>query len=115
MRKCVLCGKEYEFCPTCNKDKHKPLWYKLYHDENCKSIFEALNNYNFELATKEEAKEILAKCDLSIELNDRYMHEINSIMEEPKKSKQSKKVEEVTEVEEVEAELKAEIEPEVEF
>jgi hypothetical protein len=111
MRKCVLCGKEYEFCPTCNKDKHKPMWYKLYHDENCKNIFDALNNYHFELTTKEEAKDILSKCDLSIELADNYRHEIHTIMTEPKKNKQVKKVEEIEEVKE---EPKAEIEPEVE-
>lgn len=108
MRKCVLCGKEYKFCPTCNNDKHKPLWHKLYHDENCKNIFDALNNYNFELATKEETKEMLSKCDLTLELSEHYRNEINAIMAEPKKSKQSKKVE-------IEEEPKAEIEPEVEI
>ena len=82
MRKCVLCGKEYEYCPSCPKDARKPLWHKLYHSENCRNIFEALNNYNFKLATKEETKEVLSKCDLTIELNDHYRGEVNEIMTE---------------------------------
>ena len=95
-RKCVLCGKEYEYCPSCPKDKDKALWHKLYDNENCRNIFEALNNYNFKLATKEETKMILSRCDLTVELNDHYRGEINAIMAEPKKTKsQPKKAEEV--------------------
>ena len=96
MRKCVLCGKEYEYCPNCPKDSRKPLWHKLYHSENCRNIFEALNNYNFKLATKEETQEILSKCDLSIELNDHYRGEIEAIM--PKKRGMRAKVMIVDEV-----------------
>jgi len=91
MRKCVLCGKEYEYCPNCPKDSRKPLWHKLYHSENCRNIFESLNNYNFKLATKEETQEILSKCDLSIELNDHYRGEIDAIM--PKKRGTRAKIE----------------------
>ena len=90
MRKCVLCGKEYEYCPGCPKDYRKPLWHKLYHDENCRNIFEELNNYNFKLATKEETKDILSNCDLTIELNDHYRSEIEAIMSKPKRGMRAK-------------------------
>lgn len=82
-RKCILCEKEYNYCPTCTKDRNKPLWYKLYDSENCKNIFNALNDYNFNLINKEEVKALLKNCDLSIELNDHYRGEIDAIMEEP--------------------------------
>lgn len=80
MRKCILCGKEYEYCPTCPKDKDKAPWHKLYHSENCRNIFNALNDYNFKLVTKSEAKTRLSACDLTIDLNDHYRGEINDIM-----------------------------------
>lgn len=89
-RKCILCKKEYNYCPNCNKDRNKPTWYRLYCSQACHDIFDILNNYNFKLITKEEAKMLLSKCDLSIvsELNDHYRAEIESLMAEPKKKKE---------------------------
>lgn len=84
MRKCILCGKEYEYCPSCPKDKDKALWHKLYHSENCRNIFNTLNDFNFNLIDKTQAQERLSACDLSVELNDHYRNEINAIMEKPK-------------------------------
>lgn len=94
-RKCVLCGKEHEYCPNCPSDKNKALWHKLFCSENCKNIFNALNDYNFKIIAKKEAQEALSKCDLTIELNDHYRNEINAITTEP---------EEVVEIQ-VEAEI----------
>lgn len=90
MRKCVLCGKEYEYCPSCPKDKSKALWHKLYDSENCRNIFTALNDYSFKLVTKEEAKELLSKCDLTLELNDHYRGEIDEIMSKSKRGLRAK-------------------------
>lgn len=117
MRKCVLCGNEYEYCPNCTKDRNKPTWYKLFDGENCHGIFNALNDYNFNLATKEDTQKILSKYDLSMSFNDHFRNEINEVMTgseeiKVKKTKQSKKIEEVEEIKE---ELQAEIEPEVEI
>lgn len=92
-RKCILCQKEYNYCPTCNKDRNKPLWHKLYDSENCKNIFNALNDYNFNLISKEEAQAKLKCCDLSIELNDHYRGEIDAIMAKPEVVVEPKKVE----------------------
>ena len=89
-RKCVLCKKEYEYCPNCTKDSRKPLWYKLYCSDNCHNIFEALNNYNFKLSTKEDTQAILSKCDLTLELNDHYRGEINEIMLKSKRGLRAK-------------------------
>ncbi len=117
MRKCVLCGNEYEYCPNCTKDRNKPTWYKLFDCENCHGIFNALNDYNFNLITKEDAQNILDKYDLSINLNDHFRNEIHEVMSEPAeiKVKKSKQVKKIEEVEEVKEELQVEIEPEVEI
>ena len=82
-RTCVLCKKEYKYCNSCSKDKLKPVWYDLFDCENCKNIFQALNDYNFELITKEEAAEILKQCDLSEvdKLGENYRQEIADVLD----------------------------------
>ena len=84
-RKCILCGKEYEYCPSCRKDAKKETWYAIYDSENCKNISKALTDYNLKRITKEEANETLSTCDLSIKLNDHYRSEIEEIMTKPKR------------------------------
>jgi len=64
-RKCLLCGHEYEYCPTCARDANKPIWYRNYHDENCKTIFHVLCDFNADNISQDEAREILAGCNLS--------------------------------------------------
>ena len=61
---CVVCGKEYEYCPNCAKYNTLPKWHTIFHDENCKTIFEICNSFVGGDITKEEAKAALAKCDL---------------------------------------------------
>ena len=84
-RKCILCGSEYKYCPSCKKDAKKEPWHKLYDNANCRNISKALTDYNLGKITKEDARETLSKCDLSIKLNDHYRSEINAIMAKPKK------------------------------
>jgi tRNA G26 N,N-dimethylase Trm1 len=87
-RECYLCGKEYQYCPTCSQDKMKPTWMAEFHDENCKNIFDFCTRFNMELMTKEEAKEALEKCDLSNKENFKsYVKEdiANIFYEEVKK------------------------------
>ena len=45
MRKCVCCGKEYEFCPNCGK-KSQPLWMVSFCSETCKDLFNLVSAYN---------------------------------------------------------------------
>ena len=102
--KCVLCKTEYEYCSGCRKHRLEPIWKKLYCSENCKNIFTALNDYSFKKATKEETKELLSKCDLSLDLNDYYRGEIEEIMSKPKRGFRQKAniIDEVIDVELVE-------------
>lgn len=63
-RKCLLCGKEYEYCPTCTKDYNKPIWYRNFHEENCRTIFYILTDYKAGNLSKEDAVEALDHCNL---------------------------------------------------
>ncbi len=45
LRKCVCCGKEYEYCPNCGK-KSQPLWMVSFCSETCKDLFNLVSAYN---------------------------------------------------------------------
>lgn len=89
-RKCIVCGNEYSYCRTCPKDAKKESWYALYDNENCKNISQALTDYNFKRITKEEAKDALAKCDLSIKLGEYYRTALDLVMSKPKRGARAK-------------------------
>lgn len=66
-RTCKVCGLEYYFCPACSATKAnpQPKWRINYCSENCKTIFDTVVKYNCETITKDEAADVLSKCDLS--------------------------------------------------
>lgn len=68
-RKCICCGEKYSYCNNCYDFRNLPLWMNSFHDENCKDIFQICTDYNFKLLTREQAKEMLSKCDLSNRAN----------------------------------------------
>ena len=45
IRKCVCCGKEYDYCPNCAK-KEQPSWMFAYCSEGCKELFNIVSAYN---------------------------------------------------------------------
>ena len=65
MRKCVVCGTEYEYCSTCSRHKSKAKWMNTFHDEKCKNIYDICVQYNANMLTKTEAQEALAAYDLA--------------------------------------------------
>ncbi len=69
MRKCVVCGQEYEFCPTCAESADEPTWRLMFHDLNCREIYNISTAYLAKQMTKEEAIEAYKKTDLSIRDN----------------------------------------------
>ena len=38
-KKCIVCGAEYSYCPSCRDDRNKPKWMNRYDKEDCKDIF----------------------------------------------------------------------------
>lgn len=104
-RKCLICGKEYSYCPNCGPDKKKPTWYALFHNENCNGIYDACTEYRDGIIDLATAKNRLNALDLS-GINDEGFNagtrkQINNILNtvevEPENGSE---VEEVDEVEE---------------
>lgn len=87
---CILCHKEYKYCSTCRKDAKQEIWRMLYDTENCKNISKALTDYNLGKIAKEEVRECLSQCDLTIELPENYRNEINSLMAKPRRASKPK-------------------------
>lgn len=64
-RKCIVCGKEYYYCPNCANDSSKPTWMFIFHDDNCREIYKIASGYIGNVYSKEIAKKMISKCDLS--------------------------------------------------
>ena len=65
MRTCAVCHTNYEYCPSCDKDKDKPTWYFSFCSENCHDIYEATSKFENKLIDANTAKDKLEKLDLS--------------------------------------------------
>ena len=68
-RKCIVCGKEYEYCNRCSSHANMPAWMTLYHDDNCRSIMNICTEYVAGNLSKADAKSQLDKCDLTNKKN----------------------------------------------
>ena len=64
-RICVICGKEYSYCPNCTEYAELPRWMFLFDKENCKDIWEVINKYRSGEFTAAQAKAELQKLDMS--------------------------------------------------
>lgn len=79
--KCVVCGKEYKIkCPECTNGKEQPAWMSIYHNENCKDIYNVCVKFNANMLTKDQAKAIIDKCDLSYRKD--FTESTNKILDE---------------------------------
>ena len=86
-RECYLCGKIYQYCPTCSQDRMKPSWMAEFHEENCKNIFDICTKFNLGMITKKEAQQALSVCNLSDKANFKpYVLQdlVNIFAEDPK-------------------------------
>ena len=111
-RTCLVDGKKYSYCPSCSQDKNKPAYMATFCSENCMKLFMAASDYAANEISKEDAKKIVDKADLSNRKN--FKASINKFIAEilGEKIVPEKKVEK-TEKKEIEApEVKADAEPE---
>lgn len=69
VRKCIVCGKEYEYCNRCRSHASMPTWMALYHDDNCRSIMNISTEYMAGNITKADAKSQLDSCNLTNKRN----------------------------------------------
>lgn len=99
IRKCISCGEEYKFCLHCAEYDHLPRWKNMWHNENCKNLFNIASEYSVKNISAEEAKERFSKCDLSYKnkLHKNIVKAINEVNKLTKKAA-SKKEKEVSEV-----------------
>lgn len=83
-RKCIICGKEYSYCPVCGQDAKKPSWYTIFCGENCNAIYETVTAYRDGGCTIEAARDILNSLDLSVVDDDGFnattKNQINEIL-----------------------------------
>lgn len=88
---CILCGKEYKYCPSC--DYNLPAWKSIYDKEDCMTIFEVTRDYEHNLLTKEQAKEKIKDCDVSDKDNffGNKKTLVEEILAEPVPEKQEQK------------------------
>lgn len=95
-RVCCTCGQKYSYCTDCYEDRYLETWHIMFHDENCKKIFNIINKHFYKHITTEEAIKMLKACDLSnlSDLNDDIQRDIKNIMsQEVKEEVISKKTE----------------------
>lgn len=64
-RTCIVCSEKYRYCPSCAEFAHLEPWHSIFHDDNCREIFNAVSAYLGKEKTKEETKIRLDKCNLS--------------------------------------------------
>lgn len=79
---CATCRSNYDFCPKCNKDKDKPLWYFTFCSQNCHDIYEITSSFENEKIDADEAKSKLDNLNLSKidNFGESYKKSINKIM-----------------------------------
>ena len=58
-RKCIICGKEYQYCHKCKQYASLPRWYSEFCSENCKNVYDATNKFSFGHIDAKEAKQAI--------------------------------------------------------
>lgn len=64
-RTCLICHRNYHFCPTCGEDAGKPSWYAIFDGENCHEIYEVCVAYRDKIFDAKKAYEEISKLDIS--------------------------------------------------
>ena len=79
---CATCRSNYDFCPKCNKDKDKPLWYFTFCSQNCHDIYEITSSFENGKIDADEAKLKLNNLNLSKldNFGESYKKSIDKIM-----------------------------------
>lgn len=62
-RTCIVCGKQYEYCMGCRRP-NQPSWLNIYHDKNCKDIWDAITT-DYDQRGAVHAANKLSDLDLS--------------------------------------------------
>lgn len=81
-RTCIVCHKKYSYCGTCAADINKPTWMAVFCCENCRTLYNTINDYRRGSLSKEKAADILNKLDHSSaeELPKNFKESFDEIM-----------------------------------
>lgn len=93
-KKCILCGREYRYCPSCKEHEDKPIWMNSYCSESCKDLFLTATDYLVGLVTKEQMKAVIDRSDLS--RRDTFHNGVAKIIDELISMKETIEKEEVS-------------------
>ena len=64
-RKCIVCRKEYIYCPNCGHTDPTETWKNSFCSENCRSIFKVCQDYVTGAIKPAEAKKKIDELDTS--------------------------------------------------
>ena len=78
IRKCVCCGKEYDFCPNCAK-KEQPAWMVTFCSVPCKELFNIVSAYNANRIGKAAVQAYVAEHHIT---GTNYAEPIRKVLEE---------------------------------
>lgn len=91
IRKCIVCGKTYEFCPHCNKDNNI-RWMAEYCSQDCKQAFDICSRFVGGAISGEEAYEKFSKLQLN-NIKDSIKDSVDKIMTYKPKAVEQPKLE----------------------
>ena len=84
-RACTVCGKHYEYCPTCSRFAHMERWHDAYCSQNCKDLYNVTAGYiNHWLDPEVEAVRLK---ELDISYKDKLPHWMQNAIAEMNKIK----------------------------
>lgn len=95
MSTCVICGKQYKTCLSCQQEISLKPWRTITDEINCYKIFLVLSQYNNGYIKKDEAKKQLEKIRYNeSELRESVRTTIKEIMSTNETKKYTSKTEE---------------------
>lgn len=64
-RTCIVCKIAYKYCNNCPEFSNLDPWHAIFHDSNCRSIFNTAFDFDNGKISKDEAFARFNQCDLS--------------------------------------------------
>lgn len=98
---CVVCGKEYEYCPRCKQYISMEKWHNRFCSEPCKNIYDIVNSFSFNHISANDANDKLNKIKVKVineeikniisEIKSNVIREDSQVEEKPMVKKPKKK------------------------
>lgn len=109
-RKCIFCGKTYQYCPSCKEFQNYPRWMAEFDSKKCYDLYTAIGGLGIGIKTKDDVKVVLDEYNivdysefsigLQNKLNELFPKEVKTeepIVEEVISNEEVSSVEEVSE------------------